>query len=114
MWIGYSWFAIAIFSPYLEFARETYNYYHLMLGIQIMILGCIGIIAVILIQFFFNSFRSPIPSVVMKIKSSFAKKPSHTKEYEPQPFETMDHSMPQWYEEDYWDPASYYQTQATS
>lgn len=53
VWI--SWFAIAVFSPYLEFTRDTYNFYNIMLWVKVLIIVLITLITLIWVHALFNT-----------------------------------------------------------
>jgi hypothetical protein len=89
IWIGFSWFWIAIFSPYLTFTRDLYNYYELMLGIEIMLISLIMLTVLIVIQYGLNTY---IPSLWL---FNFLKKNKKSKVREEEYVENE-------YPEDYW------------
>ncbi len=69
IWIWFSGFWIAIFSPHLEYTRELYNYYHVMLWIEIMLIALSLLVVTIIGQFVFNTYKPPI-ALFDKFKSS--------------------------------------------
>lgn len=97
IWVGFSGFWIAMFSPYLEFARETYNYYNIMLGLKIMIISIFILVAVIISQYLFNSYKSPIPLLISKLKRDKQDSYNPWDDYTPTVFNTeevFDESIP--------------------
>ena len=64
IWI--SWFAIALFSPYLEFTRETYNFYHVMLWVYTMLIILISMVSLVSLHSLFNTVWFSIPSFLKK------------------------------------------------
>lgn len=73
VWLAFAGFAIAIFSPYVEYTRNTYNYYHILLWVEIMGVALLWMCIVNAHHYLFNSELSPLPGFIQSLKDQIFK-----------------------------------------